>query len=287
MNCQYIKFIKATDLETSSHYIDSQRIDKKRLLISIIYPVSFVVIIWVVKIIELLFDVRFTQLGILPLNARGLPGIILSPFIHADFSHLISNSFPLLVLGSMLFYFYREVARTVLILSLLITGFWVWMLAREAWHIGASGIVYSLAAFLLTSGVIRKHPRLMALSLIVVFLYGGMVWGVLPLRDQVSWESHLMGMISGLLLAIHFRKYGPQRKLYSWELEELEQQQLDEEDEISDNFPEESPEELILKKPLNINENGHPEDQTLARIMKISYTYKPQSDSDESKKEGN
>lgn len=257
--------------------IESSSLDRGRLLTSIIYPLVFVLILWGVKIGELVFDVSFRNLGIFPLSLQGLPGILLAPLVHADFSHLISNSFPLLVLGSMLFYFYRQLAPAIFILSVLITGFWVWIMARDAWHIGASGLVYSLAAFLFTSGVIRRHPRLMALSLIVVFLYGGMVWGVFPLRDQVSWESHLMGMISGVILAIYFRQRGPRRKLYSWELEELEQQQKQQQ-QAYPHEPENDPprgktlEEVVLREPLSIHKDGHPEDDTLARIMNRSFS---------------
>jgi membrane associated rhomboid family serine protease len=249
------------------------------VLESIIYPLAFVLLLWGVKVIELIFDLSLTRLGILPLNAKGLPGILLAPLIHADFSHLISNSFPLLVLGSMLFYFYKEVAKIVFILSVVITGFWVWVIAREAWHIGASGVVYSLAAFLFTSGVIRRHPRLMALSMLVVFLYGGMVWGIFPMREQVSWESHLMGMISGVMLALHFRQHGPQRKLYSWELEELEEQKAREIEEAMDaasmRQKQEAPtEEAFPEKPMRIKQNGHPEEGTFSGTAGFKYIYK-------------
>lgn len=194
--------------------------ESKRITGSLFYPLIFLIIIWSVKIFELVSGIDLYFFGIFPKKASGLLGILFSPFIHGDFSHLISNSFPLIVLGWALFYFYRDVAFRVLIFSMLITGFWVWVMARPSYHIGASGIIYSLAAFLFTSGVIRKHPRLMALSLLVVFLYGGMIWGIFPLKERMSWESHLMGMISGGILAYFFRGHGPQRKVYSWELEE-------------------------------------------------------------------
>lgn len=168
---------------------------------------------------------EFYSFGIFPQTASGLKGIIFSPFIHGSFSHLISNSLPLLVLGSALFYFYREVAPKVFILGLLITGLWVWIIARPSFHIGASGVLYSIAAFLFVSGIIRRHPRLMALSILLAFLYGGMVWGIFPIREHVSWESHFMGMLSGLLLALFFKGHGPQRPLYSWELEEEEEEE--------------------------------------------------------------
>lgn len=277
-------------LNPTPDFPDNPGIDKKRMLASITYPALFVLVLWCVKIVELIFDVQFTHLGIFPLSWQGLPGILFSPFIHSDFGHLISNSFPLLVLGSMLFYFYKEVAWTIFFLAILITGFWVWVMAREAWHVGASGVIYSLAAFLFTSGIIRKHPRLMALSLIVAFLYGGMVWGVFPIREQVSWESHLLGLISGVVLAVFFRPYGPQRKLYSWELEELQEQERQRQealDQVPDKPDMASLEEEVLRSPYNINENGHPEDATLARVMKYRYIYKPESGTSDDQKEEN
>jgi membrane associated rhomboid family serine protease len=203
--------------------------EKKNVINSMLYPVILVAVIWFVKGLQMLFDLSLHQYGIFPMTISGLKGIIFSPFIHGSFSHLFSNSIPLLVLGTALFYFYKAVAFRVIIFSWLITGLWVWVFARSSFHIGASGLIYSLAAFLFVSGILRRHPRLMALSLLVVFLYGGMVWGVFPTQERISWESHLMGMVCGLFLAFFFRRHGPQRKLYTWEVEEL-MQSPDEED---------------------------------------------------------
>ncbi len=189
------------------------------MLASVTFPLVFILILWLVKSISLLFNLEIYQYGIYPQEISGLRGILFSPFIHGSLSHLASNSIPLLVLGSALFYFYKEVAPQVVIASILITGIWVWIIARESYHIGASGVVYSLAAFLFVSGILRQHPRLMALSLLVAFLYGGLVWGIFPIKDHISWESHLMGLIAGVILALFYRGYGPQRPVYSWELE--------------------------------------------------------------------
>ncbi|MDX9940878.1 MAG: rhomboid family intramembrane serine protease [Bacteroidales bacterium] len=249
------------------HHSDAPGKEKNRLLRSIVIPVAFVVMMWLVKSIELFFDLDLSRLGIFPLKARGLPGIVLSPFIHGDLKHLVNNSIPILVLGSTLFYFYREVAKNVLLLSILITGLWVWVFAREAWHIGASGVVYSLAAFLFTSGVIRRHPRLMAISLLVTFLYGSLVWGILPIRERVSWESHLMGLISGVLLAYHFRRFGPQRKKYDWELEEEEE---DDEENPQNDFAERVIRSLEEDHSLPPGEPGR-----FSSYPKVKYNYKP------------
>ena len=190
---------------------------RKKLLLSLIIPGTFIFFMWMVKIIEVLFDANFSNYGIYPLSLRGLPGIIFSPFIHADFKHLFNNSLPLLFLSLALFYFYSEIALKVFLWTYLLTGILVWFGGRNAWHIGASGIVYGLASFLFFSGIIRKYFRLIALSLLIVFLYGQMVWGIFPgIYKNVSWESHMLGFFSGIVLAVWYRKEGPQMPVYEW-----------------------------------------------------------------------
>jgi len=197
--------------------------ERKRLLQSFMMPLSVVLLLWAVKLFELALNTSFGQYGLYPKSLNGLTGIITSPFLHADLSHLLANTTSLFVLLFFLYLFYRVIATRVLILIWLITGFWVWVFARESYHIGASGVVYGLAAFLFVSGIIRRNPALSVVSLVIVFLYGSMVWGVFPEffpKRNISWESHFMGMLSGLILAFFYRNYGPQRRVYSWELEE-------------------------------------------------------------------
>jgi len=190
---------------------------RKKFLLSLIIPLTFIFLIWLVKIIELLFEADFSGFGIYPLTVRGLPGIIFSPFIHADFNHLFNNSLPLLLLSVALFYFYSEVALKVFSLTYLLTGILVWLGGREAMHIGASGIIYGLASFLFFSGIIRRYFRLVALSLLVVFIYGEMLWGIFPgISKNVSWESHMLGFFSGIFLAIVYRNEGPQAPVYAF-----------------------------------------------------------------------
>jgi membrane associated rhomboid family serine protease len=199
--------------------------DEKRLLRSMVFPFLLVFIMWAVRIVETVGGYDFAFLGIYPLKWQGLIGIITTPFIHSGFSHLAANSVPMIVLGSALFYFYKDIAFRILIMIWIFTGFWVWVGGRESYHIGASGIVYGLAAFILVSGIIRRHTGLMAMALVVVFLYGSLIWGIFPEffpHENISWESHLFGLIAGISLAIFYRKEGPQSKKYSWELEEEE-----------------------------------------------------------------
>lgn len=190
---------------------------RKKLRLSMIIPLIVIVLIWLVKIIEILFEIDFSSFGIHPLSADGLAGIILSPFIHADLNHLFNNTLPLFFLSLALFFFYSEVALRVFILSWIFSGILVWIAGREAWHIGASGVVYGLASFLFFSGIIRKYYRLIALSLLIVFLYGSMVWGIFPgVYQNVSWEAHMLGFFSGIVLAVWFRHEGPQAPVQEW-----------------------------------------------------------------------
>lgn len=190
---------------------------RKKLLLSMIIPGTFVFFMWLVKIIEVLFNLDLSHGGIYPLDVKGLPGILFSPFIHESFGHLFNNSLPLFFLSVALFYFYSEVAVEVFTWTFFLTGILVWIGGRTAWHIGASGLVYGLASFLFFSGIIRRHLRLVALSLLIVFLYGSMVWGLFPgVYKNVSWESHMLGFFSGIVLSIFYRNKGPQRPVYEW-----------------------------------------------------------------------
>ena len=211
----------------------SDKIHKKIILNSLLIPIVIVVIIWLVKFVEVLFDLPLYRLGIFPLSVKGLPGLLFAPLIHGDFANLYANTIPLFVLTAALFYFYREIALKVFLLIYFFSNIWLWVGAREVYHIGASGLIYGLAAFLFISGLIRKNPRLMAISLFVAFLYGSFIWGIFPefFPDQnISFEGHFWGIMAGLIIAVYFRKSGPQRKLYSWDLEDE-----DEDDENDDN----------------------------------------------------
>lgn len=186
------------------------------------YPVLFLALCWIVQVIAYYYGVSLNTWGVLPRTLFGLKGILTSVFVHADFNHLTSNSIPIVVLGLMLFFFYRRIAIPVFVWIWLISGIWLWIGGRNTtthptFHLGASTLVYGLATFLFFSGVFRKHLQLMAASAIVVFLYGSILWGIFPLQPGMSWEGHLFGALSGLLVAFNYRNEGPQRKRYEWE----------------------------------------------------------------------
>lgn len=200
--------------------------EKPLILASLGVPLVLLVLMWSIKAFEWISGYDLVQLGIYPQQLRGLPGIILAPLIHADLSHLSANSISVFVLTGMLFYFYREIAIQVFSLTWILTGIWVWAGAREAYHIGASGLVYGLFSFLFLSGLIRRDTRLAALALFVVFSYGSLVWGIFPQffpEKNISWESHLMGLVAGIVLALFFKRRGPVTPKYSWEFEDEEQ----------------------------------------------------------------
>jgi len=209
-------------------YIQHQ--EKKKFLSSLFFPVLFLVLLWAILFIEKHADINLTDYGIFPLRVSGIKGIIFAPFIHGSVQHLFNNSIPLLVLGTAIFYFYREVAYKILILSWIISGFWVWIMARPAYHIGASGLIYAWASFLFFSGIIRKNINLLAISMLVIFLYGSLVWGIFPLEDEVSWESHLMGGIAGLILSFYYKQYGPVKEEPEWMKEDDDENEEDNED---------------------------------------------------------
>ena len=185
-----------------------------KLFISILFPAFFVLVLWAILLFEKQEHVNLSWYGIYPRTTHGLIGIFAAPLLHADFDHLWANSIPLLILGPIIIYFYRSIAFQIFFWIYIMTGIWVWVVGREAYHIGASGIVYGFITFLFFSGVFRKDSRLLALSLFVVFLYGGTLWGILPLKTGMSWESHMMGALAGLITAYHFRKEGPPSRKY-------------------------------------------------------------------------
>lgn len=192
-----------------------------------VFPIAFIILLWLIRVADALWGLGINEYGLYPLKPIGLLGIITAPLLHAGFSHLFANTIPLLVLGSLLFYFYRPLAWKIFFLIWLMTGIWVWVFARgNAAHIGASGIIYGLASFLFLSGIIRREQKLMIITLLVTFLYGSLLWGLFPQffpKEHISWESHLMGLLSGVLLAIYYRKSGPQKKVYQWNDEEEEE----------------------------------------------------------------
>lgn len=230
----------------------------KQILNSVFYPLLFLFIAWLVFIIERLNEFNFSAYGILPRKLSGVIGILTSVFIHGDIQHISSNTLPILVLGMMLFYFYKKIAKATFVWIWLVSGIWLWIGGRSSevnliYHIGASTLIYGLATFLFFSGVFRKHLRLMVVSALVVFLYGSIMWGIFPLKSEISWEGHLFGALAGVLVAYNYRNEGPQRQVYYWGEEEEENEEIDK---LSENFDEDLKNEVQdLKKDNQIRIN--------------------------------
>ncbi|MCK0177758.1 rhomboid family intramembrane serine protease [Flavobacteriaceae bacterium S0862] len=181
------------------------------------FPLTFVMILWLIFWFEVRFGFSFNDLGVYPRTLSGLKGVVFSPFVHGSMEHLYHNSIPLFVLSMALFYFYREISWKVIGYGILFSGLLTWFIARPSYHIGASGLIYVLMSFILFKGIFAKHFRLIALSLLVVFLYGSMIWYVFPIKEKVSWEGHLSGLIIGFVFALFFRKSIAKPKKYAWE----------------------------------------------------------------------
>jgi len=173
---------------------------------SLVIPIRFIFIIWSTFAISLILPFDLAILGIFPRSFHGMIGILLAPLIHGSLLHLISNSLPLLFLGVVLFLFYDRIARQVFFQCYFFTNILVWIFARSSLHIGASGLVYGLAAFLTFFGIFRKDFKSIVISIGVIVLYGGLVYGIFPNQPGVSWESHLMGALVGLTTASQLAK---------------------------------------------------------------------------------
>jgi len=206
--------------------------EKKRFIYSLVFPGFFLFLLWAVKVFETSMELSFARAGVYPRTWSGLQGILFSPLIHGNWKHLIDNSMPVLLLSVALLYFYRDMAYKIWFLIYFIGGILLWCLGRQAYHIGASGLIYGLAAFLFLSGLIRRVRSLTAISLLVVFWYGSMVWGLLPFDFDVSFEAHITGAVSGVILALVYRDQGPKP----------EKSLLDEEEELPEG--DQPPEEL-------------------------------------------
>jgi membrane associated rhomboid family serine protease len=163
---------------------------------------QIILILWIIHLIQVVLGTSFYQFGgLYPREIYGLKGILLSPLLHGDFMHLISNSAPLFVLTTIILFFYTSVAYRSIFLIYILTGLAVWLFGRPVFHIGASGVVYGMVAFVFWNGIFLRNIKSIALSLIVAVLYSGMFYGVLPNEEGISWESHLLGAIVGIMVS--------------------------------------------------------------------------------------
>ncbi|SRR5579871_346223 len=184
---------------------------------------GFVALIWLIQLLNWGLDLGLERFGVRPREFAGLLGILLAPLLHGSFAHLFANSLPLLVLGTGILYLYPNSSLAVIPAVYLGSGIAVWLFARPADHIGASGLIYGLASYMFVGGLLRRDRRAVAASLLVYFMYGTLLWGLFPILPELSWETHLAAALIGVALAIVLRRLDiPPRKRYAWEDEEDE-----------------------------------------------------------------
>lgn len=198
------------------------RQEKKKFINALIVPIILSVLMVLTFVFERGMGLDFHQGGIFPRDITHIWGILTYVFIHSDWAHLSNNILSFFILCTSLYYFYSPIATRILMLSYLLSGLLLWVIGRPSFHIGASGLIYALAFFLFCSGVIRRYAPLVAISFIVVFLYGSIIWYIFPMQYEhpISWEGHLSGAITGVILSFIFRKQGPQKPIKVWNEDE-------------------------------------------------------------------
>ncbi|MDX1942516.1 MAG: rhomboid family intramembrane serine protease [Saprospiraceae bacterium] len=199
---------------------------------SLLWPAYAIVLLWIIQVLQILSGIDFGWLGVFPREVWGLRGVLFSPLIHGGWGHLLSNTPPLFVLSAMILFFYRRVAISAFVMIYLMTGLAVWGFAdlfeaSRHFHIGASGVIYGLVAFVFWNGIFRRNLKSIALALIVALYYGSMLMGILPGKEGISWESHLLGGLVGIFTSFWFKEAiekDEEKQKYSWEEEPQEKQ---------------------------------------------------------------
>jgi len=186
------------------------------IILAVIYPFLFVILLWIIHLVSRNITFDLATLGLQPLNTKGLIGILTAPLIHLTFDHIMSNSLSFFVIAFGLCFLYKRKALPIFLFIYITSGLWGWFFARGGYHIGASGLVYGMFFFLVTSALVKWEKRTMAFSLLITFLFGAIVWGFFPIffpDRNISWELHTTGAISGVVAAFYFRQYGPQKEI--------------------------------------------------------------------------
>jgi len=206
----------------------SKQEEKWEIVAAAACPLGFVLVLWIVYFIGNASSFDFGLLGIHPLDVKTLTGILTAPLIHLEFDHLFGNSISFFVIGFGLCFLYKRKALPVFGFIYIASGLWGWFLARDGYHIGASGLIYGMFFFLITSAFIKQEKRTVAFALLITFLYGAIVWGFFPVffpDKNISWEIHTTGAVSGVIAAFYFRKEGPQKEILQDEEEDDENEE--------------------------------------------------------------
>ena len=224
--------------------------ERKKFLGSLAIPALIVTLMWVVKGTEAVLGIDLGRWGLIPHSAQGLIGVLTLPFLHGSWEHLMTNSVSLLVLGTALYYCYPTLANRIMMITYIASGLLTWYIGNpNSIHIGASALIYGLNLFLIISGFIRGNRMLIVIALIMVFLYGGFIWGMIPalaIPQHISWEGHLSGAVVGTLLAFINRKEGPQKEEHHWDEDDEEE---NEEEKKPDDNSQDDPDKPDGEKP--------------------------------------
>lgn len=194
-------------------------LEKSRIYNALLLSIIWVVVCWVVFLAEDLFGVPLKKFGLVPRDLSGVYGVLSMAFLHSSWDHLIQNSMAIMVLNTMLFYFYRPLAFKLFALAFFTTPILLWFVGRDGNHIGASALLYFEFGFMVFSAVIRKNPPLIRAALVVILYYGSLVWYVFPIDKTISWEGHACGLLVGVVMSWIYKNQGPQRKVYQYETE--------------------------------------------------------------------
>jgi membrane associated rhomboid family serine protease len=260
--------------------INRQNLKKQfKIDLHVLFPFIITLILWVIFYCQKEFNLDVKPFGLIPRNFASLTGIVTHFFVHGSFNHILSNTLSFLVLSLLLFTGYRKIAFGVFFNLLLSTGTILWLIGRNiengktVYHIGASGVIFSLFGFLLLSGLIRKNKPQMALSALVIFLYGYLVWGIFPIEKQISWDGHLSGLLGGLIFAFLYSKKEPKS---------INQIFTEEEENALDNLPpsekywlQKNQEDSIEENNIKVNYNPI--------ILNFKYDYKEEDPKTENK----
>ncbi len=194
---------------------------KRNFKLALKMALSFVGFLWIILIFDTVFGLGLTRFGLRPRHIEGLVGVFTAPLLHGGAEHMFSNTLPLIISLTTILYLYPRSAMRVIPIIWMGSGVLAWMIGRTSLHFGASGFVYGLLAYVFIGGILRLDMRSVAVSVMVWFLYGSMIWGVLPIRPNMSWELHLSGAILGVALAIVYRRWDVTPvKRYAWEDDE-------------------------------------------------------------------
>lgn len=215
------------DLRTPDPAFTASKRARKNFLLAVKLSAVMLVVVWLVFLFEQLTGLDLSRFGLRPRDGEGLLGLLTTPLLHANLAHITSNSIPLFVGGVAMLFLYPNSSLRALPVIYVGSAALAWVFARPSLHIGASGLVYGMLAFVFVSGILRRDLRSVGVSLMIWFFYGSMLWGVLPVQRGMSWELHASGMVIGVIMAFAFRNWDlPPLKRYAWEDEEHENDDL-------------------------------------------------------------